>query len=128
MTTPYRVLMAETDIITALLCKIMLEDLGVSYLGNCTTSTQLQDFFSKGPVPDLLLLDAHLGGTHAGLVLHQQICLTHNLPTILLANQSDAWVAEYVRQHAHTALLYKPFSEDTLRASFTSLLSRVARK
>jgi len=110
-----RVLIAEDDVLIAMLAETVVRDLGGESAG-CANSCEKALAMLQQEQPDMLLLDVNLGGKTSEPVL--RAAMDRNVPVLISSGNDGDALPELFRDHP---LLSKPWTSHDL-AMATSLL------
>jgi CheY-like chemotaxis protein len=114
-----RILVVDDESLIAMALHDQLEYLGHEVVGTASTGPEaiaLADLH----LPDLLLMDVHLGGGMDGLEVAERINAARPTPTVILTGFPDKMLIERGRKCNVVAHLLKPIDIDDLRQAVDS--------
>ncbi len=110
----HRVLVVEDDRLIARDIALQLSELGYQPLGPASSGEQAIEMTAQ-LLPDLVLMDVHLGSAMTGITAAQAIHNQFGVPSIYLSAFADQASLERAKQTQPVGYLSKPFTETELR-------------
>ncbi len=114
MKTNLNILLVEDEIITALLLKKEIRNIGYVINTNVTSGEKAIDSVLKNP-PDLILMDIGLAGKIDGIDTMKQIKLTLDIPVIFMTGYSDTVTKNRAQIEKPLGYLDKPVDLQALK-------------
>lgn len=118
-----RVLIVEDETIVQLHLSSIVERLGYEVSGLARSADEALESVRRAP-PDFILMDIRLDGAQDGIALAQQIRMTRDVPIIYLTAYADEETVARARQTEPAAYLTKPFTEESVRATLVTALTK----
>lgn len=112
----FRVVIVEDEALICLLLEDMLNELGCRVVGVVSSAAAAFAAVTRGPKPDMVLLDLNLDGTRSYRVA--DFLLEQDIPFVIVTGYGEGAVPERYRSRP---ILHKPFQPDDLRRALASL-------
>ncbi|HMQ91223.1 MAG TPA: response regulator transcription factor [Flavilitoribacter sp.] len=110
------ILVVEDDPVIAEDIMTCLFDLGYRRILRARSAEMALELLESN-LPDLVLLDIHLGGGASGTDLGRHINAEFRIPFVYLTSFSDSSTLQSVKETLPAGFVLKPFNEDRLRAA-----------
>lgn len=111
-----RILVVEDDPVIAEDLVLTLQSLGYATAGKVKSAAEALHFL-ENYLPDLVLLDIHLGDGRDGIFVANHINREYRIPFLFLTSFSDPSTLQEVKQTLPAGFVLKPFDENRLRVA-----------
>jgi DNA-binding LytR/AlgR family response regulator len=118
------ILIVEDESIVALDIKQSLIKLGYNVVGVLSSGKDVQDFFSKNIIPDLILMDIMIKGDQSGIEVAQWVNMNYNVPIVFLTAHSDEKTLSAAKDSDPYGYIIKPFKEVDLKSGIDIAINR----
>jgi len=108
------ILIVEDEQIAALDLREMLESFGYRVTGIASTGEKAV-MMADTEVPDLILMDIHLGGVISGIEAAEKILSRHSVPIIYVTAYADPELVERAKKTRPYGYILKPYDERGIR-------------
>jgi DNA-binding NtrC family response regulator len=118
-----RILIVEDEGIVGLNLRRLLEDLGYQVVGVASTGVQAIEIADR-ELPDLALMDIHLGGEMNGIEAANEMTRRRRLPIVFLTAYVDPQTVDSAKSVEPYGYLVKPFERQNLRTTIEMALHK----
>ena len=108
------ILIVEDEQIAALDLREILRSLGYRVMGTAASGEKAVAM-ADAEVPDLILMDIHLGGEMSGIDAAERILAHHSVPIIYITAYADPGLVERAKKTRPYGYIIKPYDERALR-------------
>lgn len=106
----FKILIVEDEELYADKMEMLVEKLGYLHLGTVDNSSDALALINKD-IPDLILMDIHIQGSHDGIELSDLIHKEHPIPIIFVTSLQDDLTFSRASRTNPVSFLVKPFNE-----------------
>jgi len=114
------ILLVEDEALIAMSLRMELSNAGYSITQIAATGEDAIALANK-VLPDLILMDIHLGGKLDGIEAAQQICAEHEIPVIFMTGYDETEIRKRNQNINFNLLIKKPVRVDELLKMIESL-------
>ncbi len=120
----FKILIVEDQELYAEQLEMLVDKLGYEHLGTVDNSTNALGIIMKN-IPDLILMDIHIEGTHDGIELAEMIHQSYDIPIIFITSLNDDETFARANQTKPVHFLLKPFNDVQLQRMIELTVSRL---
>lgn len=119
------ILIVEDELIAAADLRELLESFGYRVTGIASTGEKAV-MMAEAEVPDLILMDIHLGGVISGIEAAEKILSRHSVPIIYVTAYADPELVERAKKTQPYGYILKPYDERGIRTEIEIALYKFA--
>ncbi len=108
------ILIVEDEQIAAMDLRELIQSLGYRVMGIASTGEKAV-MMADAEVPDLILMDIHLGGVISGIEAAEKILSRHSVPVIYVTAYADPELVERAKKTRPYGYILKPYDERGIR-------------
>lgn len=127
MNKPYKILIAEDDVLISESLKMILEDLGYEVCDIVSSFLDARSALEKY-CPDLAILDINMNGRAQGIEIAAHMAERYTTPFIFLTSYADEKTIDAATQYSPAAYLVKPFNSNTIYSTVKLALASSAKR
>ncbi len=122
-----KIFIVEDEELYADQLEMLVEKLGYEHLGTVDNSTDALAAMGQG-LPDLILMDIHIKGTHDGIELADLIHQQHPVPIIFITSLQDDLTFSRASRTGPINFLLKPFNTTQLQRTIELTVQQLAQQ
>ncbi len=120
----FKILIVEDQELYAEQLEMLVDKLGYEHIATVDNSTHALSMILKN-VPDLILMDIHIQGSHDGIELAEMIHQSHLIPIIFITSLQDDETFQRANKIQAVHFLMKPFNDLQLQRIIEMTVSRL---
>ena len=124
---PFKILIVEDQELYAEQLEMLIDKLDYEHMGTVNNSTDALSIVLSD-LPDLILMDIHIEGSHDGIELANIIHKSHPIPIIFITSLQDDATFSRANQTNPISFLIKPFNDIQLQRIIEITIKNLAKQ